>query len=139
MQRFQKLRDSAYKSALGSTYLEQGRYAEAIASTGAEAEARRPEDAGGDARREAGRHGRGAPAAGERPVPPRVPRSCSPTSTATACSTRWSRPEASLRVLHGTGERLEDVTAKAGLGGAAAVAAVAGDYDNDGHAPTCWS
>ena len=39
MQRFQKLRDSAYKSALGSNYMEQGKYAEAIASTGAEPDA----------------------------------------------------------------------------------------------------
>ena len=39
MARFQKLRDSAYKSALGSNYLEQGKYAEALASTGAEPEA----------------------------------------------------------------------------------------------------
>ena len=39
MAAFQKLRDSAYKSALGSNYLEQGKYAEALASTGAEPEA----------------------------------------------------------------------------------------------------
>ena len=44
MERFQTLRDSAYKSALGSNYLEQGRYAEALASTGAEAvDAKTPE------------------------------------------------------------------------------------------------
>ena len=42
-----------YKSALGSTYLEQGTYAEALASTGAEPEAVDAEDAGGVARREA--------------------------------------------------------------------------------------
>ena len=39
MVRFQKLRDSPYKTALSSNYLEQGRYAEAVASTGAEPEA----------------------------------------------------------------------------------------------------
>src|SRR6185436_3169304 len=36
--RFEKLRDSPYKTQLGRNYLEQGRYAEALASTGAEAE-----------------------------------------------------------------------------------------------------
>src|SRR6266581_1733412 len=38
MARFQELRDSGYKTTFGQTYLEQGRYAEAIASTGAEAD-----------------------------------------------------------------------------------------------------
>ena len=36
--RFQELRESLYKTQFGQTYLEQGRYAEALASTGAEAE-----------------------------------------------------------------------------------------------------
>jgi tetratricopeptide (TPR) repeat protein len=38
MQRFQTLRDSVFATTYSSTYLEQGRYAEAIASTGAEPE-----------------------------------------------------------------------------------------------------
>jgi tetratricopeptide (TPR) repeat protein len=38
MARFQKLRDSAYATTYSQNYLEQGRYAEAIASTGAEPE-----------------------------------------------------------------------------------------------------
>ena len=38
MQRFQSLRDSAYGVTYAQTYLAQGRYAEAIASTGAEPE-----------------------------------------------------------------------------------------------------
>ena len=38
MQRFQTLRDSNYKTTFSQAYLEQGRYAEAIASTGAEPE-----------------------------------------------------------------------------------------------------
>ena len=37
MERFQKLRESGYAVTFSQTYLEQGRYAEAIASTGAEA------------------------------------------------------------------------------------------------------
>ena len=36
MQRFQRLRDSAYATTYASVYLEQGRYGEALASTGAE-------------------------------------------------------------------------------------------------------
>src|SRR5262249_40547497 len=38
MQRFQTLRAKGYGTTIGQNYLEQGRYAEAIASTGAEAE-----------------------------------------------------------------------------------------------------
>ncbi len=38
MTRFQKLRQSGAATSIGQNYLEQGRYAEAIASTGAEAE-----------------------------------------------------------------------------------------------------
>lgn len=38
LQKFQALRDSNYGVVLGQNYLEQGRYSEAIASTGAEAE-----------------------------------------------------------------------------------------------------
>ncbi|MGH9312515.1 MAG: FG-GAP-like repeat-containing protein [Vicinamibacterales bacterium] len=38
MARFQKLRDTAYATTYSQNYLEQGRYAEAIASTGAEPE-----------------------------------------------------------------------------------------------------
>jgi Flp pilus assembly protein TadD len=39
LERFQELRGSAYKTSLGSTYMEQGKYAEALASTGAEKDA----------------------------------------------------------------------------------------------------
>ncbi|HXG92906.1 MAG TPA: FG-GAP-like repeat-containing protein [Blastocatellia bacterium] len=38
MQQFQRLRESNYGTTLGENYLEQGRYAEAISSTGAESE-----------------------------------------------------------------------------------------------------
>lgn len=38
LQRFQTLRDSNYGVVIGQNYMEQGRYSEAIASTGAEAE-----------------------------------------------------------------------------------------------------
>ncbi|HET9531064.1 MAG TPA: FG-GAP-like repeat-containing protein, partial [Blastocatellia bacterium] len=38
MQKFQSLRDSNYGTVIGLNYLEQGRYSEAVSSTGAEAE-----------------------------------------------------------------------------------------------------
>ncbi|MEJ7711846.1 MAG: tetratricopeptide repeat protein [Pyrinomonadaceae bacterium] len=38
MQRFQKLREGGYGSSIGQNYLEQGRYAEALASAGSEPE-----------------------------------------------------------------------------------------------------
>jgi cytochrome c-type biogenesis protein CcmH/NrfG len=119
MARFQKLRDSAYKSALGSNYMEQGKYAEALASTGAEAEAVDPK----------------TPAvklvADDQPGP----------GAATAVLADLDGDGAldavlagggGLRVLHNDGGRFADVTAKAGLSGVAASLAVAGDYDNDG-------
>ncbi|HXK12616.1 MAG TPA: FG-GAP-like repeat-containing protein [Vicinamibacteria bacterium] len=119
MTRFQKLRDSAYKSALGSNYLEQGKYAEAVASTGAEAEAVDPktpavtfvekEDAlpGGATLALADLDGDGVYDAVE-------------------------AGPAGLRLLHGEKDGFRDVTEAAGLAGVVASVAVAGDYDNDG-------
>jgi cytochrome c-type biogenesis protein CcmH/NrfG len=129
MQRFQKLRDSAYKSALGSTYMEQGRYAEAIASTGAEAEAVDPKTPAVTLVER--------PAAVPAPAAAKggaVPRSALVLADLDGDGVMDAVVAAggALRVLHGTGGKLEDVTANAGLGGVAAVAAVAGDYDNDG-------
>ena len=74
MQRFQKLRDSQYKSALGSNYMEQGKYAEALASTGAEPEAVDPKTPAVTLRgegRAGGRRPRAArPASARAPCPP---------------------------------------------------------------------
>jgi cytochrome c-type biogenesis protein CcmH/NrfG len=128
MQRFQKLRDSAYKSALGSTYMEQGKYAEAIASTGAEAEAVDPKTP--------------AVTLVEKPAaaPPPAAARTGPVSRAALVLADLDgdglmdavvAAGGALRLLRGTGGKLEDVTAKSGLGGVAAAAAVAGDYDND--------
>ena len=125
MARFQKLRDSAYKSALGSNYLEQGKYAEALASTGAEPEAvdaKTPavslvEKDEAPPRRVDGR--------------PRGPRRRRGARRGRGRARRAAR--AARR-----GGPLADVTEKAGLAGVAALAAVAGDYDNDG-LRTCWS
>ena len=117
MQRFQKLRDSAYKSALGSNYLEQGTLRGGAGLDRRRGRGGRPEDAGGHARRGRDR-GRGWVA------PPRRHRlraaSCSPTSTATARSTRRGGPRGRCACSANEPGRLVDVTAKAGLAGVAA-------------------
>ncbi|HEX9185484.1 MAG TPA: FG-GAP-like repeat-containing protein, partial [Vicinamibacteria bacterium] len=119
MARFQKLRDSAYKSALGSNYLEQGKYAEALASTGAEPEAVDPR----------------APAVAF------VEKGESLPGAATLALADFDADgildvvaagKGGLRVLRGEAKGFADVTEKAGVAGVQATAAVAGDYDNDG-------
>jgi tetratricopeptide (TPR) repeat protein len=129
MARFQTLRDSPYKTALSSNYLEQGRYAEAMASTGAEPEAV-------DARTPAVSFVEKPGAFGAE----------APPSTAAATSTRLALVLAdvdgdgkldaltagpALRLLKNGGSAFSDATAAAGLAGPAS-AALAGDYDNDG-------
>jgi cytochrome c-type biogenesis protein CcmH/NrfG len=119
MARFQKLRDSAYKSALGSNYLEQGKYAEAVASTGAEPEAV-------DAK---------TPAVvfveKEEALPGGETLFLADLDGDSAFDAVVAGP-AGLRLLRGEKEGFRDVTAAAGLAGAAATAALAGDIDNDG-------
>jgi Tfp pilus assembly protein PilF len=119
MARFQKLRDSAYKSALGSNYLEQGRYAEALASTGAEPEAVDPK----------------TPAVslvGNDEAGPGASTLVLADLDGDGAQDAVSAGKGGLRVLRNEEGRFTDVTAKAGLAGVAALLAVAGDYDNDG-------
>jgi Tfp pilus assembly protein PilF len=128
MQRFQKLRDSAYKSALGSTYMEQGKYAEAIASTGAEE----------------GATAAAAPAVTLVEKAERFPAAEAKGSGGTRAAVVLADLDGdgaldvaaaggpALRVLRGGQGAFADVTAKWGFGGTPALAAVAGDYDNDG-------
>ncbi len=121
MARFQKLRDSAYKSALGSNYLEQGRYAEALASTGAEPEAVDPKTPAVSLVESGARRWPGA-----RDPRPGRPRRRRRPRRGDGGAERAARPA-------GRGGRASPTsTAKAGLAGVAASAAVAGDYDNDG-------
>jgi cytochrome c-type biogenesis protein CcmH/NrfG len=119
MARFQKLRDSAYKSALGSNYMEQGKYAEALPSTGAEPEAVDPKTPAvrfvGDDQ----------PAEGAATIV------LADLDGDGALDAVLAGP-GGLRVLRNEGGRFADVTSKAGLSGVAAALAVAGDYDNDG-------
>ena len=119
MAAFQKLRDSAYKSALGSNYLEQGKYAEALASTGAEPEAV-------DAKTPA------VSLAEKDEAPPGASTLVLADLDGDGALDVVSAGRAGLRVLRNEPGRLADVTEKAGLAGVAALVAVAGDYDNDG-------
>ena len=124
--RFQELRESLYKTQFGQTYLEQGRYAEAVASTGAEPglvgetgpavsfvadESALPADIRGQA-------GFGRPALldadgdGQLDLALVAP--------------------AGVRLLKNEGGRFTDATGPSGLAEARGTAAVAGDLDNDG-------
>jgi tetratricopeptide (TPR) repeat protein len=119
MAAFQKLRDSAYKSALGSNYLEQGKYAEALASTGAEPEAV-------DAKTPAVSFAEKDEALAGASTLVLADLDGDGAQDAVAAG------RAGLRVLRSEDGRFVDFTEKAGLAGVAALAAVAGDYDNDG-------
>jgi Tfp pilus assembly protein PilF len=119
MVRFQKLRDSAYKSALGSNYLEQGKYAEALPSTGAESDAVETK----------------TPAVSLVETDGALPGATALVLAdldGDGAEDAVAAGPGGLRVLRGEKGRFEDVTRKAGLAEVAGVAAVAGDYDNDG-------
>jgi Tfp pilus assembly protein PilF len=133
MAHFQRLSESSYAITYSQTYLAQGRYAEAITSTGAEAplvDTRIPDVTFADATATVppGR----APGAGDRVA----------GSVATFDLDGDGNLDvvesgaAGVRLLRNAGGRFTDVTADM-LGGVAAGpadAVLAGDYDNDGHA-----
>jgi tetratricopeptide (TPR) repeat protein len=139
MQRFQKLRDSAYKTALGSNYLEQGRYAEALASTGAEAVDQKTPAVRFSLQELASARPRTTiPGWGAKRTPAEardgLPRSALVLADLDGDGA-FDIVEAglpSLRVLRNAQGRFVDVTEQSGLAGVPALAAVAGDYDNDG-------
>lgn len=127
--RFEQLRESPYKTQLGRNYLEQGRHAEALASTGAEAElvdARPPElsfavDAAALPASSRRFVGRGLRLAGF----------------------DWEHDQdldlvvatgAGVSLLRNEGGRFTDASESAGLSARRATAAVTGDLDNDGQA-----
>ncbi len=128
MARFQVLRDSPYKTALSSSYLEQGRYAEAVASTGAEPDSVDPKPpavhfnlkrewtAGGPAAAATARAALVVADLDGDGVPELVVAGAGP-----------------LRVLKSAADGFKDVAAAAGIAVNDSLAAVAGDYDNDGH------
>jgi Flp pilus assembly protein TadD len=130
---FQELRNRGTGTTLGTNYLEQGRYAEAIASTGAEADLvdkRTPEVVFKDETATV------LPAAGEWPAD---------ATTGAALLLDYDLDgDLDLLEVAGNRQRLErndggkftDVTAQAGAlsktTAASGTAAIAGDYDNDG-------
>ena len=147
LERFQELRDSIYKTSLGQNYLEQGRYAEALPSTGAEedlVDSTTPavsfveRDAALVGDRGGGRIPERAPI-GSVLRPERAARAL-PRAALTLADLdgdgRLDVVEAGLpglRVLRNEGGRFRDATEKSRLAGVAAVAVLAGDYDNDDH------
>ena len=128
MARFQLLRDSPYKTALSASYLEQGRYAEAVASTGAEAESVDPK----------------TPAVSFVQWQDQPASGSAATSVQTALGLADLDGDEGLEAVVATGGALRilklgaaapvDVTEKSGLQVTNALAAVAADSDNDGHA-----
>jgi len=145
--RFQELRESLYKTQMGTAYLDQGRYAEALATTGAEAglvdRATPPvvfRDAAGAIPHMAA--AKSAVPGGVDPARARLVDEAKQaglgSSLALADLDGDGRIDllqvsaAGVVVLHNDGARFTDTTAKSGLAAAQGLAAVAGDYDGDG-------
>ncbi|HEY6548166.1 MAG TPA: FG-GAP-like repeat-containing protein, partial [Vicinamibacteria bacterium] len=126
--RFTELRESLYKTQFGQTYLEQGRYAEAVASTGAEPELVDDRSPGvsfvahGDALPAdlRGRTGFGRPALLDADGDGRLDLVL-PSGAGT-------------RLLRNEGGRFADASAAFGLAGRKGQAAIGADLDNDGKA-----
>jgi cytochrome c-type biogenesis protein CcmH/NrfG len=124
MQQFQALRASGAATTVGTNYLEQGRYAEALASTGAEADVvdkRTPEVSFADATASA--------------LPPPNDAGGAPLLFDFDGDGDLDLFAAPRRLLRNDGGKFADVTAASGLTAegskGAALGAVAGDYDND--------
>jgi tetratricopeptide (TPR) repeat protein len=139
MKRFETLRDSAYGVTYAQRYLEQGRYGEAIASTGAEPDlvntnppavtfADATEAMFGGAARPAGAQPAAAPDGSLSLFDADEDGDLDLLATAT--------PKGAQRLLFNDRGSFSDAAAKAGLdaGALSAAAALVGDYDNDGRA-----
>jgi tetratricopeptide (TPR) repeat protein len=129
MERFQRLRESNYAVTFSRNYLEQGRYAEAISSTGAEPELvdeRTPDVTFSDAGSVLPASARGAsPSAGGSVTLVDLDNDGDPDLADAA--------DGRLHVYRNDAMKFVDVTATL-LGSApiAATASIGGDYDNDG-------
>ena len=136
MARFQKLRDSGYATTYSQNYLEQGRYAEAIASTGAEPELvdrETPSVKFADVTSSV--MPGGIPAAqlpaGSKPQTPGI--ALADLDADGDLDLIDADPEATgLRIFSNESGRFTDVTKTAGISTASPELIVAGDYDNDG-------
>ena len=130
MARFEKLRESSYATTFSPAYLEQGRYAEAIASTGAEAglvDERTPDVTFADATKDI------APQAAA------LPASAGPVALFDLDGDGdldLADGAGSLRIYRNDGGRFGDITTSALTTPAAKgpIGIVAGDCDNDGDA-----
>ena len=126
MARFQLLRDSPYKTALSANYLEQGRYAEAVASTGAEADA---VDAKTPAVSFVQKEDRPAAASPAGPAQAALVLADLAGDGGLEAVVASGGP---LRFLKIGPDGLVDVSERTGIAVTDALAAVAGDADNDG-------
>ncbi len=124
MARFQQLRDSPYKTALSANYLEQGRYAEAVASTGAESVDPKTPDVSFVQKQDQALPGASAVAAQAALVLADLDGDFALEAVVASGG--------SLRVLKGGSGPFVDVTEATGLAVKEALAAVAADSDNDG-------
>ena len=130
MQQFEQLRDSAYGVTYSQNYLSQGKYAEAVASTGAEPELVNP----------------ATPAVKFSDATTTMMSAPQPREGARGGVTLFDADgdgDLDLFEVNGTSQRFlrnqrgafSDETTRAGLtagGGAESIGAIAGDYDNDG-------
>jgi hypothetical protein len=160
MQRFQSLRDSNYGTVIGLNYLEQGRYSEAIASTGAEAglvetatpDVRFVDSTDGSLPKQGGQRPSGSPlpAFGRGFNASEIGEDARREIAASFGSVTLLDYDGDLdldlfeagpsgrRLYRNDGGKFIDVTDGSGLAGASqgaiATGAVAGDYNNDGRA-----
>jgi Tfp pilus assembly protein PilF len=134
LDRFRVLRESGHGALLGNTYPDQGRYAEAVASTGAEPDLVDPET---PATRFADATARVLPP-GTATAPPSASASTQ-TGGVTLVDVdgdglldMYTAGPQGQRLFHNEKGRLADVTARFGLDpGQGGGGSVAGDYDND--------
>jgi tetratricopeptide (TPR) repeat protein len=136
MARFQRLKDTGYATTYSQNYLEQGRYAEAIASTGAEPELvdeSVPDVTFADGTALLPPNARAAPAAQADPSGVALFDADDDGDLDLAAA-----GAAGIRLYRNEGGRFVDTTRRAGLeprrGAEAPTGVVAGDYDNDGRA-----
>ena len=145
--RFQELRESLYKTQMGTAYLDQGRYAEAVATTGAEAGLVDRSTPATAFREAAGAIPKVAAAGGGDVGPTldadrarlvdEVRRSGLASPLTLADLDGDGRVDLlhagplGLTVLRNEGGRFTDASPKSGLGAVTALSTVAGDYDGD--------